>query len=479
MDLSKIPNKLRGKPYFCLMKLEQKPGKDKKDKVPYRTNGARADPTNPNHFTSLENVQKVFDEGGYDGIGIGLFDDNIAIDIDDCVENGKLSAMAAEIVDSLGSYAEFSISGTGVHIWARAPGLVYDKERYYINNRAYGLEIYPAGVTTKFIVTTGNAINDCDINECTESFIGIAEKYMVRPTAEKSKVEAPGSYLSDESVIEKMLASKNAEKTKALWEGQIPEGKSHSEADMSLCMILAFWCGGDAEQMDRLFRQSSLIRDKWDELHGPDTYGNITIRNAITRTTEFYKPVDIGNAREDFNELAIRLTEFMPESNRLYKEGDLGNGRLFADVFKDIARYVPERKKWFIYDGKHWVADIGSLKAMELAKDLADAWLMNDETALALRKLKDKDGNYLWQEDMDTILGKPVYISEFMPSIATGKKVIAFGDFSYYWILNRRPLAVRALKEKFELYDQTGYLAMEYIDGKLVNREAIKVMQIS
>ena len=105
-------------------------------------------------------------------------------------------------------------------------------------------------------------------------------------------------------------------------------------------------------------------------------------------------------------------------------------------------------------------------------------WLMNDETALALRKLKDKDGNYLWQEN-DTILGKPVYISEFMPSIATGKKVIAFGDFSYYWILNRRPLAVRALKEKFELYDQTGYLAMEYIDGKLVNREAIKVMQIS
>ena len=106
-------------------------------------------------------------------------------------------------------------------------------------------------------------------------------------------------------------------------------------------------------------------------------------------------------------------------------------------------------------------------------------WLMNDETALALRKLKDKDGNYLWQENMDTILGKPVYISEFMPSIATGKKVIAFGDFSYYWILNRRPLAVRALKEKFELYDQTGYLGMEYIDGKLVNREAIKVMQIS
>ena len=78
-----------------------------------------------------------------------LFDDNIAIDIDDCVENGKLSAMAAEIVDSLGSYAELSISGTGVHIWAGAPGLIYDKERYYFNNRTYGLEIYPAGVISR------------------------------------------------------------------------------------------------------------------------------------------------------------------------------------------------------------------------------------------------------------------------------------------------------------------------------------------
>lgn len=92
---------------------------------------------------------------------------------------------------------------------------------------------------------------------------------------------------------------------------------------------------------------------------------------------------------------------------------------------------------------------------------------MNDETALALRKLKDKDGNYLWQEDMDNILGKPVYISEFMPSIATRKKVIAFCDFSYYWILNRSPLAVRALQEKFELYDQTATLRWSILTANL------------
>ena len=141
MDLSKIPNRLRGKPYFCLMKLEQKLGKTKKDKVPYRTNGARADPTNPEHFTSLEKVIKIFDKGGYDGIGIGVFDDVIAIDIDHCVEDGKLNDFATEIVETLKTYAKFSISGTGVHIWARAPGLIYDKERYYFNNRACGISL--------------------------------------------------------------------------------------------------------------------------------------------------------------------------------------------------------------------------------------------------------------------------------------------------------------------------------------------------
>ena len=45
-------------------------------------------------------------------------------------------------------------------------------------------------------------------------------------------------------------------------------------------------------------------------------------------------------------------------------------------MYKDIARYVPERKKWYIFDGKRWVADIGGLKAMELAKELCDALIV-------------------------------------------------------------------------------------------------------
>lgn len=106
-------------------------------------------------------------------------------------------------------------------------------------------------------------------------------------------------------------------------------------------------------------------------------------------------------------------------------------------------------------------------------------WLMNDKTACMLRTLKDDAGNYLWNSVYNTILGKEVVISEFMPDIGEGEKPIAFGDFSYYWIVIRKPLSVRAIKENFIVYNQIGHLAVEFLDGKLIRPDAIKVMEIS
>lgn len=106
-------------------------------------------------------------------------------------------------------------------------------------------------------------------------------------------------------------------------------------------------------------------------------------------------------------------------------------------------------------------------------------WLMNDETAFTLRTLKDTNGNYLWNHSNDTILGKPVYVSEFMPYVNSRNKPIAFGDFSYYYIVDRCPLSVRALQEKYALEQQTGYLAYEQLDGMLVRPEAIKLISIA
>ena len=107
------------------------------------------------------------------------------------------------------------------------------------------------------------------------------------------------------------------------------------------------------------------------------------------------------------------------------------------------------------------------------------AWLMNDDTALVLRTLKDENGAYIWNSEKDTLLGKPVIIAEGMPNAEAGKLPVLFGDFRYYWVVRRSPVRVRTLKEKFVRYSQIGYLAIEYMDGKLVRRDAVKALKIT
>ncbi len=72
------------------------------------------------------------------------------------------------------------------------------------------------------------------------------------------------------------------------------------------------------------------------------------------------------------NDKMTVLEKFAPECNPRYACTDIGNGNLFADYYRDIARYVPERKLWYTYSGKLWEPDIGNLRAMELCKRLAD-----------------------------------------------------------------------------------------------------------
>ncbi len=106
-------------------------------------------------------------------------------------------------------------------------------------------------------------------------------------------------------------------------------------------------------------------------------------------------------------------------------------------------------------------------------------WLMNDRTALTLRKLKDEAGNYLWNGSTDTILGKPVRICNDMPDIAAGAKPVLFGDFSFFWIIDRSPVSMKALKERFAMTARVGYVAFELLDARLVRRDAIKALSVS
>lgn len=110
-------------------------------------------------------------------------------------------------------------------------------------------------------------------------------------------------------------------------------------------------------------------------------------------------------------------------------------------------------------------------------------WVLNDATVKAVRKLKDGNGNYLWQPALtsgmpDMLLGRPVYTSASVPTIASGAKVIAFGDFGYYWIADRQGRVFKKLSELYAATDQTGFVATQRVDGKLILSEAIKVLQM-
>jgi len=109
-------------------------------------------------------------------------------------------------------------------------------------------------------------------------------------------------------------------------------------------------------------------------------------------------------------------------------------------------------------------------------------FVVNDMTIKAVRKLKDNTGQYLWQPSVivgspDTILGKPVKTSSFMPTIEAGAKTVAFGDFSYYWIADRQGRSFKRLNELYAANGQVGFLGSQRVDGKLILQEAVKLMQ--
>lgn len=110
-------------------------------------------------------------------------------------------------------------------------------------------------------------------------------------------------------------------------------------------------------------------------------------------------------------------------------------------------------------------------------------WLVNDSTMRSIRKLKDANGQYLWQKalhegDHETLLGKPIFHSPFAPELGAGKKAVAFGDFSFYWIGDRTGITFRRLNERYADTGQVGFLATKRVDGKLILPEAVKVLQM-
>lgn len=112
------------------------------------------------------------------------------------------------------------------------------------------------------------------------------------------------------------------------------------------------------------------------------------------------------------------------------------------------------------------------------------SFVTNDSTMKSLRKLKDANGQYLWQPSIkegtpDMIIGRPIHTSGFVPAISAGAKALMFGDYSYYWIADRQSRTFQRLNELFATTGQVGFIATQRVDGKLILPEAVQVLQMA
>ena len=127
-----------------------------------------------------------------------------------------------------------------------------------------------------------------------------------------------------------------------------------------------------------------------------------------------------------------------------------------------------------IFDLVHSIKSVYRKKAV---------FLLNDSTLKALRKLKDGQGQYLWQPGLkegqpDTLLNYRLVTSPFMPEIDSGNKVILFGDFKSYWIADRQGRSFQRLNELYAATGQVGFRATQRVDGRLVLAEAMKCLAV-
>ena len=252
-------------------------------------------------------------------------------------------------------------------------------------------------------------------------------------------------------------------------------------------------------------KKESLFRNLATEIRAYDT--GYRIKTARNEDVSAWVPeggtVTVSDGISDFGEITLDrhklVTSFMLENSFVQDNTFMIDKHLVSRLAQNFGR--AEDDAFINGTGEHMPtgilaeeggADVGVTTAALTYDDVVKlffsvkpryrrnaVWLMNDETAYALRTLKDANGNYIWNHANDTILGHRVYISEFMPNADSGSKPIAFGDFRYYWIVGRQPVSVRTLVEKYISIDCTGYRAYEFLDGKLIRPDAIKVMKIS
>ena len=315
-----IPQSMQECPQWVVWKIEQRGGKD--TKVPYQATlpSWHASSTDEKTWASFEEARRTFEMYApeFDGIGFVLTPPWVGIDIDpdrdengDVVrsvfmENGQLRQDVQEMVDSISSYTEISPGGHGLHSIAETERPI---EITAHRRKGDPREIYTSG---RFFTVTGNHLSSTPREVMVRhgeilALVDFMEHGERDPEAAKRAVDQLissgevipiGCYpsksigrsppMSDDEIISLAERSENGIKfTLLFFEGDITEYKSHSEADLALCGILAFFTQ-EADQIDRIFRSSELMRKKWDEKRGLKTYGAMTIERALSGSRDHY-----------------------------------------------------------------------------------------------------------------------------------------------------------------------------------------------
>lgn len=257
MNYKNIPQTLREQALWCLWKREAN------GKIPYNPrSGNHAKSNDTSTFTDFQTAYTVYSNSGYDGLGIGIFNNIGAIDIDHCINDGVYSDMALDIIERMGSYTEISPSGAGIRIVFSISDFQYDKELYYINNHKIGLEVYIAGSTSKFVTITGDKINDNSIVDGTTNLKEVLSTYMLRSLKEVSVQTNTLDKQHHEDFLK--IGLEKDEKLKEYWHGARPHG-NESEDDAGLMRKLLYWCNNDSTKAIQAFRSSPYAIGKDDK----------------------------------------------------------------------------------------------------------------------------------------------------------------------------------------------------------------------
>lgn len=307
-----IPAELRELRRWVNWRRVERDGKLTKVPINPKT-GDSASSTDSTTWSDYATARARYETDSVDGVGIVLGDGLAGVDLDGHrdPETGVLTPLAIGVLKRLGTYAEVSPSGNGVHalLWAT-------KATDRCRRDDVGVEVYDQG---RFFTVTGARLTGVpffgDAPVTVEQRQGELDTLCARlfepeesPAGSRATGAAPDhdgqaqrDALSDEEIIRLATTARNGEKVRRLFEGDMAGYVSASEADLALCSLLAFYTGPDAERIGRLFRQSGLFREKWDEPRGELTYGQITINAALEGRTEFYAPrpkrTPIGSSR--------------------------------------------------------------------------------------------------------------------------------------------------------------------------------------